>query len=160
MDAVEYFKIKGRMCAANDDEYCDSCPLAIDCFSKELKDPEEAVKIVKEWNEKHPGRTRQDAFLEMYPDVKTFKGAYAEPIILIKPCSLIKSYANESRCGKLDCLECRRLFWWEEVDAEVNELVRCGECKWRNDQGRCTYIAQIYPLVAANHFCGYGARKQ
>lgn len=56
MDAVEYFKIKGRMCAAHE-EVCDDCPLAIDCFSKELENPEEAVKIVNEWNEKHHRRT-------------------------------------------------------------------------------------------------------
>lgn len=158
MDAVEYFKIKSRICAAQDD-VCDYCPLAIDCFSKELGDPEEAVKVVKEWNEKRPRRTRQDAFLEVYPDAKTFQTAYGKPVILIKPCSLIKSYANEGRCEKLDCMKCGQLFWWEEIDVEVNELVRCGECKWRNDAGRCTYIAQIYPLVAPDHFCGYGDRK-
>ena len=113
MDAVEYFKIKGHMCAAQGD-VCDDCPLAIDCFSKELENPEEAIKIVKEWNESHPRRTRQNVFLKMFPDVKTFQGAYDAPVILIRPCLLIKSYANEDRCKKLDCMECRQLFWGEE----------------------------------------------
>ena len=158
MDAVEYFKIKDRMCAAHE-EVCDDCPLAIDCFSKELENPEEAVKIVREWDEKHPRRTRQDAFLKIFPDVKTFKGAYAAPVILIKPCSLIKSYADEERCKKMDCMDCRQLFWGEEVDTAFEEIIYCGECKWRNDAGRCTYIFQIYPSVAPDHFCKYGEHK-
>ena len=43
---------------------------------------------------------------------------------------------------------------------DVVEVVRCENCKWRNKQGRCTYIAQIYPLVAKDHFCKYGEPKE
>lgn len=39
------------------------------------------------------------------------------------------------------------------------EVVRCENCKWRNKAGRCTYIAQIYPFVAKDHFCKYGEPK-
>lgn len=149
MDAVEYFKIKGRMCAAHED-VCDDCPLAIDCFSKELENPEEAVKIVNEWNESHPRRTRQDAFLEVYPDAKTFQGAYAEPVILIKPCSLIKNYASEHWCEKWDCMSCRQLYWWKplpekkmkKLDSTEKQLPARPKGKWiRNDNG--TYSCSL-----------------
>ena len=40
------------------------------------------------------------------------------------------------------------------------EVVRCENCKWRNKQGRCTYIAQIYPFVAKDHFCKYGEPQE
>ena len=48
MDAVEYFKIKNRICAAQEDT-CDGCPLTNDCLSKELEAPEEIVKIADEY---------------------------------------------------------------------------------------------------------------
>lgn len=42
---------------------------------------------------------------------------------------------------------------------DVVKVVRCENCKWRNKAGRCTYIAQIYPFVAKDHFCKYGEPK-
>lgn len=50
----------------------------------------------------------------------------------------------------------------EEYMAQHNivEVVRCENCKWRNKTGRCTYIAQIYPFVAKDHFCKYGESKE
>ena len=158
MDAVEYFKIKDRMCAAHE-EVCDDCPLAIDCFSKELENPEEAVKIVKEWDEKRPRRTRQDVFLKMFPTARKHTSENGKCVLAIPPCELIDGYLPPKPCEEYFCSECFKEFWEEEVNVEVVELVRCGECKWRNDAGRCTYIAQIYPLVAPDHFCKYGKRK-
>lgn len=117
MDAVEYFKIKGRMCAAHDD-VCDDCPLAIDCFSKELENPEEAVKIVNEWNESHPRRTRQDEFLKVFPTTKRHMVEDGKFVLAIRPCDLIEEYQTQKWCEQHSCASCRKLFWWKEVDVQ------------------------------------------
>ena len=160
MDAVEYFKIKDRICAAQDD-YCEGCPLFsnVDCSAKEMENPEEAVKIVNEWNESHPRRTRQDVFLKMFPGAKRYTVENDGFVLSIIPCELVEGYKTEKWCEQHSCAACRKLFLGEEVDTAFEEIIYCGECKWRNDAGRCTYIAQIYPLVAPDHFCKYGKRK-
>lgn len=117
MDAVEYFKIKGCMCAAHGD-VCDDCPLAIDCFSKELENPEEAVKIVNEWNESHPRRTRQDEFLKVFPTTKRHMVEDGKFVLAIRPCDLVEEYQTQKWCEQHSCASCRKLFWWKEVDVQ------------------------------------------
>ena len=53
---------------------------------------------------------------------------------------------------------------WKDIEEymaqhDIVKVVRCENCKWRNKAGRCTYIAQIYPFVAKDHFCKYGEPK-
>ena len=53
---------------------------------------------------------------------------------------------------------------WKDIEKymaqhDIVKVVRCENCKWRNKVGRCTYIAQIYPFVAKDHFCKYGEPK-
>ena len=115
MDAVEYFKIKKRICAAQDVD-CANCPLTVDCLSKEMDEPEEVVRIAKEWNEKHPRRTRQDAFLEMYPTAKRYPTGNGGFLLTIGPCELIEEYKPAKWCREHSCSECRKLFWSEEIN--------------------------------------------
>lgn len=55
---VNYFKEKFRMCSGT---YCENCSLGshenskyTDCTNFEKLYPEEAIKIVQEWSDKHP----------------------------------------------------------------------------------------------------------
>lgn len=55
-----------------------------------------------------PKKTRQDEFLELYPDANVFH---------IKPCSIEdKNFINEY-CAKYDhCLDCANDYWLQEVE--------------------------------------------
>ena len=58
-------------------------------------------------SKEHQRKTRQDVFLEQWPEVKLFDG-----IIDIKPCDLVASLRSE--CPKTFCYECRHKFWMQE----------------------------------------------
>ena len=158
MDAVEYFKIKGRMCAANDD-VCDDCPLAIDCFSKELENPEEAVKIVNEWNESHPRRTRQTEFLEMYPNARMIDSNINDDLVIdIKPCVLMADYATEKWCEKWSCLACKKLYWWKPLpEKKMKKLDSVEEQRPAPDTNAEDTIHRWMAIDAINHELRCGA---
>ena len=69
-----YFKEKTRLCK----EYrCSTCPLNKDmpsyaqrCFTREMKNIEEAIAIVQKWSDEHPVKTIKDDFLEKYPKAR------------------------------------------------------------------------------------------
>ena len=78
MEFKEYMKIKRRMVNYNlEESYCDmscsDCALSqikngLGCFCGdfEMKDPEKAEEIVKQWEAKHPQKTyAQDFFLSI-----------------------------------------------------------------------------------------------
>lgn len=73
MDAVEYIKVKVRMCHSDPIEKfkCDRCPMFADtveigCVYWEETDPTEAVRIVEEWAKAHPIQTRAQKFTEVF----------------------------------------------------------------------------------------------
>lgn len=46
---------------------------------------------------------------------------------------------------------------------EVQELVRCRECKyWRNGDGACGVCRKtsLFPITKADDFCSYGQQKE
>ena len=73
-------------------------------------DSEKVVKIVEEWSATHPQKTRQDMFLEQYPDVSLSYG-----IINIKPCQIVRNHTY-GECCITDCPQCRKEFWTQEVE--------------------------------------------
>lgn len=79
--------------------------------------PEEAVAIVEKWAKEHPRKTRQEKFLEMFPDALISEG-----VLKIEPCELIDSKLNSEECHSYDefglsgCYECRKNYWTEEVE--------------------------------------------
>ena len=110
MDAVDYLKTRSRMCRkyAN----CRNCPLW-DCHygcSEKMRKPEDAVKVVAEWAEKHKPKTRQNVILERFPYAKIDD----DGIIDICP-----SYLDRNSCDGYDtgigCVNCRKLYWSQEV---------------------------------------------
>ena len=115
MDAVEFIVAQERMCNENISG-CGSCDLNVSEYCTKLCDnlisraeAEDAVCIVEAWSKEHPRKTRQDVFLEQWPETQLFDG-----IIDIKPCSLVASIRSE--CPKTFCYECRRKFWMQEVE--------------------------------------------
>lgn len=111
MDAAEFVKEEIRMCASYQNCTTD-CPLydAVYCsvYPKE-RTQEEAVEIVRrveEWSTANPRKTRQDAFLEQWPDAKLKSNG----VLDIKPCTVEKSMV----CC-MACTECYEHFWLQGV---------------------------------------------
>jgi hypothetical protein len=72
MDAIQFIKEKERMC--NTCGSCLLCPAWLDdgCIFRARSSfaPEQQVNTVKVWAEHHPAKTRQDVFLEQYPEAE------------------------------------------------------------------------------------------
>lgn len=122
MDAVEYLRAKARMTLANEDGACalgcHKCPIGkmnngrnMYCQYFERLHPEDAVRTVKGWIDKHPVKTRQSEFLKMFP-----KARMEGKTVDIDPCQLDMRLRNS--CGCKACHECREEYWLEEIDDE------------------------------------------
>lgn len=117
MDAIQFLKEKERMCNT-----CGSCPLCPAWLDEQCIfsvrsgfSPEQQVNTVKVWAEQHPAKTRQDVFLEQYPEAETdFNG-----LLEVCPAPIFRSHRRAGG-GCLDfhknCAECRREFWSQEVE--------------------------------------------
>lgn len=118
MEFQEYMKIKRRMVNYNlEESYCDmscsDCALSqikngLGCFCGdfEMKDPEKAEEIVRQWEAKHPQKTYAQDFFEKYP--KAEKDKYGNP----KPC---RKDIYGGCCSDYDsCTEC----WNEPMEGE------------------------------------------
>lgn len=107
MDVAEFFSEFRRMCKSSSD--CTKCPYHGDKCDNAIEILEETVAMVEQWSKEHPRKTRQDVFLEQWPEAKLFVGT-----IDIKPCSLVASLRSE--CPETSCYDCRRKFWMQEVE--------------------------------------------
>lgn len=118
MDAVEYLKVKARMCDSLKE--CGDCPLNkinntdnINCFDRHYE--EEAVAIVEKWSAEHPIKTRQSEFLKMFPNAAMDNG-----ILFINPCSIDQKKLDN--CNKYkECTDCRKEYWNQEVEDEFKK---------------------------------------
>lgn len=119
MDAVGFVKNCIRMCAKYDD--CGECPLYRTDFCTvppKTMSPEKAkdtVKRVEAWAAAYPVKTRQDVFLEQYPEAfVTDNGDLA-----VCPRSISAKHRNEvGGCATIErpCNDCQREFWMQEVE--------------------------------------------
>lgn len=76
---------------------------------------EDVVKEVEEWSAAHPRKTRQDVFLEQWPETYVRGDGYLDV------CPLEVSAAHrdaDGGCAIYDrlCPDCRREFWMQEVE--------------------------------------------
>lgn len=118
------FEAYARMCEFYSNSYCSA-----DCkIGKMLKEkgcqyiypacvdflksnPKEAEEIITKWAEEHPIKTRQDVFLEQYPNAQlNMKGT-----LMINPCYLDKSIMTDECFKNRDCFTCSKKYWEEEV---------------------------------------------
>ena len=110
MEFQEYMKIKRRMVNYNlEESYCDmrcsDCALGqmkngLGCFCGdfEMKDPEKAEEIVRQWEAKHPQKTYAQDFFEKYP--KAPKDNYGTP------AACRKTIYGGSCIDNADCEDC------------------------------------------------------
>lgn len=78
-------------------------------------DPVMAVKIVEEWSAAHPRKTRQDVFLEQWPEANIG----GDGVLQVCPAPISESHRNaQGGCGNIHrrCRDCRKEFWGQEVE--------------------------------------------
>lgn len=113
MDALEFVRETNRMCKSFSTD-CGGgggiCPAKKHGNCIATLSNEEIVPIVEKWSKEHPRKTRQDAFLEQYPDAPLSYG-----IINIKPCQIVKNHTYGD-CSITDCPLCRKEFWMQEIE--------------------------------------------
>lgn len=117
MDAIKFIEEKERMC-----QTCGSCILCPAWLDEECIvsmrsgfAPEQQINTVKVWSEQHPRKTRQDVFLEQYPEASID----ANGVLDVCPASIVKSH--RANCGGCidylrNCDYCLREFWSQEVE--------------------------------------------
>lgn len=109
MDVIEFFSEFRRMCKSSSDctkcEYQgDKCDNATDLFEK-------TVAMVEQWSKEHPRKTRQDVFLEQWPNCMMGD----DGIVGMCPRNVDKMcVCNLSQSCR--CADCRREFWMQEVE--------------------------------------------
>lgn len=108
MTAVEFLIEKGRM-TQNCTIKCDKCGFNrnsngknVHCGLFQSKFPEEAVKILEEWIEKHPRKTILQDFLEKYPDAKLNENGVPS----ICPNALGYNVSSVCMAGYKPCYDC------------------------------------------------------
>lgn len=115
MDALEFIRERNRMCKSfGDGEGCMSCPVYKEgnrCMAILWK--EEIIPIVEKWSKENPRKTRQDVFLEQYPEA----GTDTKGILRICPKFISADWRiNYGNCQHKVCSDCRISYWSQEVD--------------------------------------------
>lgn len=121
MDAVKFIEERNRMCKSfNYGCGCQMCPACNNdlccAFDQESTlDATAQIAIVEEWSAAHPRKTRQDVFLEQYPE------AFINECGVLRICPMVISadYRDNDRgCKNMGkkCVVCRREFWMQEVE--------------------------------------------
>nr|DAK91167.1 MAG TPA: hypothetical protein [Caudoviricetes sp.] len=109
MDAMKFIEERNRMCDSF--ETCGMCP-AFEFSCSELRKIQQnptIVSIVERWSKENPRKTRQDVFLEQYPEASC-----VDNILVSCPKVIDKNFSCSKTC--FNCAECRREFWMQEVE--------------------------------------------
>lgn len=95
-----------------DDEEHDGCDGCKYEYKREDESPctECCNNYTSKW-ERRPKKTRQDEFLERYPDA----ALDSEGALKIAPCWIERAYST-SFCKKAGCDTCQRDYWLQEVE--------------------------------------------
>ena len=118
MDAIEFIRERNSMCATYTPKRCEGCPAdnyggcGVTCIMIDKIDAERLVPIVERWSSEHPRKTRQDAFLEQWPNARVF----VDGVLDFCPLELDECYPCPSTDVKMRCQSCRREFWMQEVE--------------------------------------------
>jgi hypothetical protein len=112
MNAVEYLKIKERLCK---NATCIDCPLNHrnnglnnTCGVFEKKHPDQAVEIVENWSKEHPVKTYLSVLLEKFPNVKLDEG-------IPTTCPYHLFNIDNRKCPSLICVKCWNREYKEEI---------------------------------------------
>lgn len=102
MDAVKFVEERRRMFAVSGENPKHSL------FNMNTR-AEDVVKEVEEWSAAHPRKTRQNVFLEQWPDAPLNNDGF-----LFCPMNVDAKFRC---CATLkSCADCRREFWMQEVE--------------------------------------------
>lgn len=113
MDALEFLREHKRMC--NHYEGCCDCPLEVSICPGSSTVPDEDYKklitVVEHWSAAHQHKTRQEVFLEQYPNVKC-----NDNIVAICPKVIDISFSCPIEGNiDIDCSDCLHKFWMHRV---------------------------------------------
>ena len=104
MDAVKFIKERNRMCGTMSELWG--------------VDAAQIVKNTEEWSAAHPRKTRQNVFLEQWPEATLDRHGIS--VICPKHLNYIFSCIDENDTATpkryKDCTACRREFWMQEVE--------------------------------------------
>lgn len=119
MDALKFIEERNRMCdyyrGGNTHSGCAECP-ALEIMCSSVKSvTSEYIAAVEQWSKEHPRKTRQDVFLEQWPE------ADLDEYDVLRCCPYLISPAyreSEGLCKRPEkqCTDCRREFWMQEVE--------------------------------------------
>lgn len=115
MDALEFLRERKRLCNRYKD--CEGCPLeggkcAIS-YSTSDEGYKRIIATVEQWSKEHPRKTRQSVFLEQWPEAEL----YPDGVLRLCPKKVSVAYRNGNSCAKtIDCGDCCRKFWMQEVE--------------------------------------------
>ena len=115
MDALKFIEERNRMCnyygGGNALSECAECPASQRTCLSVRSVTAEYITAVEQWSTEHPRKTRQDVFLEQWPEAEL-----VDDIIDVKPCRLVAAIRFGPECHKTFCDDCRRKFWMQEVE--------------------------------------------
>ena len=123
MDAVKFIEERRRMCKSFDTG-CNGCPAFNACDDdlccavgqESTLDATDQIAIVDEWSAAHPRKTRQNVFLEQYPEADAL-----DEYGVLRLCPRGISAAHRDSDGlcknqERPCIDCRHEFWMHEVE--------------------------------------------
>ena len=112
MDVVEFFSEFRRMCKSTSD--CTKCVYHGDRCDNAMERLEGTIAMVGQWSREHPRKTRQDVFLERYPEAQIDDN----DVLSVCPAVISPSHRKDGGgCFTIHkkCTDCRREFWMQEV---------------------------------------------
>ena len=113
MDALEFLKERRRMCLSYDT--CKGCPLdrgtCVLSVSTSDEICERVIAAVEQWSKEHPRKTCQSVFLEQWPNCMMNE----DGVVKICPRNIDRMYVCDFS-NSVDCTDCRRKFWMQEVE--------------------------------------------
>lgn len=105
MDAVNFIKERDRMYEVERQ--------APSLIYRHEKSAEEIVREVEEWSAAHPRKTRQDVFLEQWPNARPAD----DGVLTFCPKRFDFNISCLAECHSLKkCSDCRREFWMQELE--------------------------------------------
>lgn len=118
MDAVKFLQERARMCKSMNGDCNQPCPITNWCGrgkKRQVEFAHDIVSAVEAWSAAHPRKTRQDVFMELWPNVLLDEHgviAICPTVLSAEHRDRIKECANPAR----RCADCRKEFWSQEVE--------------------------------------------
>lgn len=121
MDVVKFIEERNRMCKSFGNR-CTGCPASngsdddLCCIVSVTStlDAKEQIAIVEKWSKEHPRKTRQDVFLEQWPEASIDNNG----VLSVCPAAISSLYRDGGgKCSYTSrkCADCLYEFWAQEV---------------------------------------------